>query len=232
MGICGDCPADEELFCRAGKGDQCARDALLERHSGLVHSLCGRFPVVGAEREDLFQAGFLGLMQAVDGFDASRGHAFSTYAVPHVLGEMRRHLRGTGAVSISRRARKMTREVERKQQQMAARTGRLPSLMEVAEALGLDPSEITLAQEALRAPAALNDLQLTSREDPQQMQGITLRDAVARLGPLHRDIVTRRYFGDQTQAQIAGELGRSQSQVSRLERRALLRLRQLLDEDG
>ncbi len=233
MGICGDCPGDAELFCRAAEGDRCARDALLRRHTGLVYSLCGRFPASADEREDLAQAGFLGLMQAIDGFDARRGHAFSTYAVPHVLGEMRKHLRGAGAVSISRRARKMTREVERKQEEMAARTGRLPALIDVAKALGLDPSEIALAQEALRVPVDLDDLHLASRRDPGQMEVLlTLKDAVAKLQPIHREIVQRRFFADQTQAEIARDLVRSQGQISRLQRKALLQLRHLLDEDG
>ena len=231
MGIRGDCPNDAELYCRAAEGNRCARDALLTRHAGLVYSLCSRFPVSADEREDLAQAGFLGLIQAIDGFDALRGHAFSSYAVPHVLGEMRKHLREAGGVSISRRARTMTRDVERKQQEMAARTGRMPALVDVARELGLDPAEIALAQEALRAPADLDDLHLSSRSEPGQIEVLlTLKDAVAKLQPIHREIVQRRFFEDQTQGEIARDLGRSQGQISRLQNKALLQLRHLLEE--
>ncbi|MFO8059606.1 MAG: sigma-70 family RNA polymerase sigma factor [Bacillota bacterium] len=229
MGTCGDVPEERELFRRAQSGDQCARDALLERHSGLVHSLCQRFPSLGSEGEDLVQAGFLGLLRAVDGFDPDLGRAFSTYAVPHILGEMRKHLRAAAGVSVSRRARGMVREVEGAADEMAARTGRVPSLAEVAERLGFDPAEIALAQEALRAPSALYDLVPSPREDPGRVELLSLKDAVDRLEPIHRDIIQRRYFEDQTQAQIARDLGRSQAQVSRLQKQALRRLRQILD---
>lgn len=227
MGGC-DCTDDATLFARTARGDEAARERLLRRHRRLVKALAGRFSVSDSERGDLVQAGTVGLIQAVDRFDPERGHAFSTYAVPLVLGEMRKFLRDKGAVRVSRRARDIVNRVHEKQGEMASRSGRVPSVMEVARELGIDPAEVVLAEEAVRAPLPVDDIATGSWSETHHLETMSLHDAVGKLDPRLREVVTHRYFGDRTQQQTAEEMGVSQAHVSRLEKEALSRLRSML----
>ncbi len=224
---CG-CTDDARLFARMARGDDEARERLLRRHHRLVKALAHRFSVPDAEREDLVQAGTLGLIQAVDRFDPERGYAFSTYAVPLVLGEMRKLLRQKGAVRVSRRARDLVRRVREKQGEIAARRGEVPSIMEVAREIGIDPAEVVWAQEAVRSPVPVDDIAAGRWSEADHLETMSLHDAVQKLDPRLREVVTLRFFQDRTQQQTAEALGVSQAHVSRLEKEALSWLRRLL----
>jgi RNA polymerase sporulation-specific sigma factor len=205
---------------------------------GLVHSCARRFIGRGVEYDDLFQAGCMGLVKAVDGFDESRGLKFSTYAVPVILGEIRRLFRDGGTVKVSRSLKELSMRVSRERDAFCAREGREPSVAELAAALGI---EREAAAEALGA--SLPALSLTrAGEDaegdevdiptPSPEEGITdrlaLRQLLTELSPDDRALITYRYFKRQTQQVTADKLGMTQVQVSRRERVILRQLREQL----
>ena len=147
---------DEALcFCRAQAGDNDAQDALVRLHLPLVHSLVRRFLGRGADADDLIQQGALGLLQAIRGFDPARGFQFSTYAVPHILGEIRRFLRKATPLHLDRRMQAQARQLRRAQEQLAQALGRTPTLLELSWESGVPAEEIPLALEALRPPLSL-----------------------------------------------------------------------------
>lgn len=215
------------------------REAGLERHFPLVWSLVNRLGVRGPEREDLFAAGCLGLAKAWKRYDPARGTAFSTYAVPVILGEMRRHLRQTGTVRVSGSARDMVARARQARALLAQEKGAEPSLAEVAAALGVQPADLLAAEEAYLPPCLLDEagvrvlprasvLAAGSIATGPDDERLDLAIALARLEPREQAIVRGRYFAGFTQEEIAARLGISQSQVSRLEQRALARLRDML----
>ena len=147
---------DEALcFCRAQAGDNDAQDALVRLHLPLVHSLVRRLLGRGADADDLIQQGVLGLLQAIRGFDPARGFQFSTYAVPHILGEIRRFLRKATPLHLDRRMQAQARQLRRAQEQLAQALGRTPTLLELSWESGVPAEEIPLALEALRPPLSL-----------------------------------------------------------------------------
>ncbi len=224
---------EEELFRRAQDGDESSREILLCRHRPLVNAMSSRFTVPVEENDDLLQAGCLGLLRAIDGFDPARGNAFSTYAVPLILGEMKKYLRDRSTVGISRRARLVVRRVRRTQSKLASELGRNPSLKEVAEELGFDPADVVLAAEAMRGVRPLSE-EHASRQSaepwPYWLDSLALGEAIEKLSARSRYLLRLRYFSDMTQQQVADKLGISQAQVSRLEKRVTNELRQLLEE--
>jgi len=202
----------------------------IEQHFPLVWSLVNRLGARGPEREDLFAAGCLGLVKAWKRFNPDLGTAFSTYAVPFILGELRRHMRGSRGVVVPRSARDLVLRAGQTRARLAQERGEEPSLGEVAATLGVHPADLVAAQEACLPPRPLEEggRSVPGPGEPGDEDSLDLALALGRLEPRERAIVQGRYLEDLTQQEMAARLGISQSQVSRLERKALLRLRELL----
>ena len=228
------------LLEEARRGDNEACTRLIEENGGLIWSVVRRYYGRGAEPEDLYQLGCLGFLKAVRGFDPAFGCQFSTYAVPKIAGEIRRFLRDDGAVKVSRGLKERAGTIRAARERLAAALGREPALSELAAETGLEPEEIAAAQEAGLPVASLQSetgegLTLESvLGDGGMEEGIVereaLRAAVAALPERERRVILLRYFRGMTQERAAGLLGVSQVQVSRIERRAVERLRRKLAE--
>lgn len=223
--------------------DSGADAALVQRHLGLVGSVARRFSGLGYEHDDLFQVGCIGLIKAVERFDPAYGVQFSTYAVPLILGEIRRFLRDDGPVKVSRSTQQLARQARQAEEELGARLGREVSAAEVAAALETPLAEVVAALDAQRAPVSLHeraghdDDGLTLEERlavespiPAAEDRLALQSALAGLPPRDRTLIVRRFFYNETQAAVAAELGVSQVHVSRLERRALAQLRLMLSD--
>ncbi len=237
----------EKLLLRAQKGDKEARERLINCNLKLVFCLVQRFKKRNYELEDLFQIGTIGLIKAIDKFDLSYQVRFSTYAVPMILGEIRRFLRDDSTVKVSRSLKETAFRVKRTHDDLAKKLGREPSLSEIAEAMDLSREEIVAAMEAVQMPGSIHDTiyqddgdpiyvldQLTADgdEEPQWLDKIALKDVLRRLPEKHRRVIILRFFKDKTQAEVAERIGLSQVQISRIEKQALIKIRQLMEEDG
>ena len=224
----------EALLTLAHQGDPSAREALVTENIALVKFIVRRFLGRGAEYEDLFQFGCMGLLKAIDRFDPAFQVQFSTYAVPVIMGEIRRHLRDDGPIHISRTIRELAKRVEEYIEQ-SAQPGS-PSVQEIADALGADRGDVLLALNSSRPLRSLDE-KIGGEEGPRLMdvvgiepmakvdQRILLSKLLKDLSEDERMLILRRYFKRHTQAQIAGDLGTSQVQVSRMESRILKKLR-------
>ena len=211
------------------------RGEFVERNVGLVRSLVPRFLGRGIEYDDLFQAGCVGLMKAAEHFDPDRGFKFSTYAVPVILGEMRRLFRDGGAVKVSRSLKELSMKAVRLSEKTEMETGEAPSISELAAQLGVTPERCA---EALNA--AVQPLSLTNDEDsgetdvpvdsPEEKiaDRLALQQVIKTLPDADQRLLEYRYFGNKTQVETAKRLGISQVQVSRREKKLLLYLRSLL----
>lgn len=207
----------------------------VERNVGLVRSLVPRFLGRGIEYDDLFQAGCVGLMKAAEHFDPDRGFKFSTYAVPVILGEMRRLFRDGGTVKVSRSLKELSMKAVRLSEKIEMETGEAPSISELATQLGVTPERCA---EALNA--AVQPLSLTNDEDsgetdvpvdsPEEKiaDRLALQQVIKTLPDADQRLLEYRYFGNQTQVETAKRLGISQVQVSRREKKLLLYMRSLL----
>lgn len=231
-----------ELVSRAQGGDREARERLVEGNLRLVRSLVARFGTTSADPEDLFQLGCIGLLKAIDRFDLSYDVRFSTYAVPLILGEIRRHLRDDGPVRVSRSLKQLAQQARKAREKLAADLGRDPTVAEVAGELGVSREEVIEAMDGARPPASIHQtvhegdgdpiylLDQLSAEDSHReglwLDRVALREGLDQLEPRERMVILLRFFRDKTQTEIASLLGCSQVQVSRLERRALERIRQ------
>lgn len=222
------------LIANSQAGDDSAREALVVSNQRLVWSVVQRFLNRGYEADDLFQIGAIGLMKAIDKFDLSYDVRFSTYAVPMIIGEIQRFLRDDGSVKISRSLKETARQVRRTRDELAKKLGRQPHINEVAQAMGMDPTDVVFAQEAMRQPASIHETVFENDGDPIYLMDqisdenqnkwfdkLALHDALSRLPERERLIVFMRFFRDKTQAEVAEVLGISQVQVSRLEKKIL-----------
>lgn len=210
-----------------------SRNELIEANVRLVHSCCKRFTGRGMEYDDLFQVGCIGLLKAAEGFDESRGLCFSTYAVPTILGEIKRLFRDNGAVKVSRSLKELSMKVQREKERIE-KSGREATLSLLSETLGASAEEIAEAIAASRNVISLTfenpdgerELQLpTESYEDEICSKLLIEDAIARLNKEEREIITLRYFGEKTQTESASILGISQVQVSRKEKKALEKLR-------
>lgn len=231
------------LIQKAQQGDREAKDALLRENSGLIWSVVRRFGGRGAEPEDLYQIGAIGLLKCIEKFDFAYDVKFSTYAVPMVMGEIRRFLRDDGAVKVSRSLKELAFRAKRLQEKKMLEESREMTMQELAEALGAEKEEIVLALEAGREVESLyaaagggedNALRLIDKlpdtEDNEKMlDRISLKEAMGALDEKERQIIWMRYFQDRTQADVAKEIGISQVQVSRIEKKTLLRMRRAME---
>ena len=213
------------------------RQEKIAQNLGLVHACAHRFQGRGIEYDDLFAAGSLGLIKAVDAFDESRGNCFSTYAVPVILGEIRRLFRDGGSVKVSRTLKELSLKVARVQEQFVKKEGRQPKLSEIAEMLQVDVEQVSQAVCALQPALSLTvdeeggggqfELPVAFPEEEIAEQ-ISLRDAVVTLEEKDRRLIQLRYFENKTQTQTAQVLQMTQVQVSRREKKILLMLRKQL----
>lgn len=228
------------LLEAAQRGDDLACEKLLEENDRLVWSVVRRYLGRGTDPEDLYQLGCLGFLKAVRGFDPALGYQFSTYAVPKIAGEIRRFLRDDGAVKVSRGLREQGGMIRKARDLLQTRMGREPTLSELSEETGLAPEELAAAETANAPVSSLQSelgdgftLEQTVGDEGMEertLEHIALREAVRDLPERERQVIELRYFREMTQEKAARILGVSQVQVSRLERRAVERLRGKLSE--
>ncbi len=213
------------------------RNKLIEDNINLVHSCARRFVGRGIEYDDLFGAGCIGLIKAADGFDETRGLCFSTYAVPSIMGEIKRQFRDTGAVKVSRRLKELSLKVTREREYIEKHTGKQATVSELAEKLKVTKEEITEAICASRQVLSLtyeNDDKSGELEIPvdsceESVCGrIGIEQAIENLDEIERSVIMLRYFSEKTQTESASILGISQVQVSRKEKKALEKLRKIM----
>ena len=229
----------EELINRSHAGDMKAKEALLAENSGLIWAVVRRFLGRGTEAEDLFQLGCIGLLKAIDGFDSEFGTQFSTYAVPKITGEIRRYLRDDGVVKVSRSIKEQAVSVKLARNQLLQLLGREPTITELARHTGLTVEDIT---EVEMATASIESIHQTVGEDgftlesvladthteEKLMEQIALRQAVDGLPEKERVVIHLRYFHALTQQRVSVVLGVSQVQVSRIEKKAIARLKEIM----
>lgn len=229
----------EELIARSQAGDMQARQALIEENSGLVWSVARRFIGRGTEADDLYQLGCLGFLKAVEGFDLKFGTQFSTYAVPKIAGEIRRFLRDDGAVKISRSVKERAATIKIVRNALVNELGREPSLQEISERTGFTVEDIATAESATATVESIqqetgedgfsleNVLTDTESEDAL-LEKIALRQGIDNLPDREALVIRLRYYHGLTQERTSKVLGVSQVQVSRIEKKAIILLRELL----
>lgn len=226
----------DELLKRSKSGDEQARQTLIEGNLRLVLSVIQRFDKRGESPDDLFQVGCIGLIKAISNFDPDKQVRFSTYGVPMIAGEVRRYLRDNSAIRVSRSIRDIAYRVLQCKESRTAQLGREPSIEEIARELELPVDEVNQALDAVCAPVSLYDpvysdggdpltvmdqVRDTKNTDEQWMEHITLRNAFQSLGAREKQILSLRFYDGKTQMEVAGSLGISQAQVSRLEKSAI-----------
>ena len=229
----------EELIAQAQAGRKDAAEALVMENSGLIWSVARRFIGRGAEADDLYQLGCLGFLKAVEGFDLQYGTQFSTYAVPKIAGEIRRFLRDDGAVKVSRTIKEQAAVIKSARSQLSLSLGREPTVSEIAQRTGFSPEEIAVAETATAATESihretgedgfsLEDVLTDTESEEALVERISLKQAISRLSERERTVIDLRYFHGLTQERVAKVLQVSQVQVSRIEKKALANLRELM----
>ncbi len=229
------------LIQKSHEGDKEARARLVEENTGLVWCVVKRFYNRGVEMEDLFQIGTIGLLKAIDKFDLNYDVKFSTYAVPMITGEIKRFLRDDGMIKVSRSLKELSYKAYLCREKLQERFGREPSVTELAGELGVEPEELMAALDAssevesLHKPVYQSDGQEVSlmdrlpwRAEPEEeiLDHLLLKELLGGLEKEERQLIYLRYFADRTQAQAGKELGISQVQVSRLEKKILKSMRE------
>ena len=229
----------QTLIRAAQAGDRSAAEQLVVENSGLIWSIARRYFGRGTEPDDLYQLGCVGFLKAVAGFDLSYGTQFSTYAVPKIAGEIRRFLRDDGQVKVSRSLKERAAQIHQARTRLTGTLGREPAVSELAAELGLTPEEIAMAETATGMAESiqresgeegfsLEDVLCTDGMEDRILESLSLRNALSHLTERERIVIDLRYFHGLTQQKIAGLLGVSQVQVSRIEKKALGQLRAFL----
>lgn len=229
----------EELIALSQAGDEKAKEALVTENSGLIWSVARRFMGRGTEADDLYQLGCLGFLKAVEGFDLQYGTQFSTYAVPKISGEIRRFLRDDGAVKVSRGLKEQAATIKIARNHLTSALGREPTVVEISRQTGYTPEEIAMAETATAATESIQretgeegfslENVLTDTESEEKMvERIALSQAIDKLPEREKMVIKLRYFHCLTQERVAKVLEVSQVQVSRIEKKALEHLRQLM----
>jgi len=236
-------PYMRELLKRVRNGDQDARAELIQGNLRLVLSVIQRFNNRGENVDDLFQVGCIGLMKAIDNFDLSQNVKFSTYAVPMIIGEIRRYLRDNNPIRVSRSLRDVAYKALQVRDTLVNRHNTEPTLSQIAEEMGLPREEVVYALDAIQEPISLfepiyhdggdpifvmDQISDERSEDGAWIEGISIREAMSRLSEREKLILTKRFFDGRTQMEVADEIGISQAQVSRLEKAALKQLRRYM----
>ena len=226
------------LIERAQQGDQRAKEQILQENSGLIWSVVRRFHGRG-EQEDLYQIGAIGLLKCIEKFDFSYDVKFSTYAVPMIMGEIRRFLRDDGTIKVSRGLKELAYRAKQLQETILKTQNREPSVADLANHLSVEKEELLLALEAIKEVESLyagqeradGTMQLIDQladhtENEKMLNRISLKEALAHLNTKERQIITMRYFQDKTQTDVAKRIGISQVQVSRIEKRVLQQMKE------
>lgn len=230
----------EELIASSQAGDMVAKETLVKENTGLIWSVAHRFMGRGVEADDLYQLGCLGFIKAIDGFDLQYGTQFSTYAVPKIAGEIRRYLRDDGAVKISRGIKEQAVQIKSVRNRLTSVLGRDPTLQEISRQTGIAVEDIAIAESALASVEsihqcsgedgfALENILTDTDSEEVFLEKITLRQAVKKLPEREAKVINLRYFHGLTQERVARVLSVSQVQVSRIEKKAIARLREMVE---
>ena len=233
----------KELFEKIQQGDMNARQEFICGNLRLVLSILRRFNNRGENIDDLFQIGCIGLIKALDNFDTSHDVKFSTYAVPMIIGEIRRYLRDNNTIRVSRSTRDIAYKALGAKERLTALTGREPTIEEIAKEIDIPKEDISMALDAILAPVSLHEPvyhdggdavfvmdQIADEKnlDESWLEKISLKEAIRKLPVREQHILNLRFFQGKTQMEVAGEIGISQAQVSRLEKNAISHMRKHL----
>ena len=229
----------EELIRLAQHGDRSASEQLINENSGLIWSVARRFIGRGAETDDLYQLGCLGFLKAIEGFDPEFGTQFYTYAVPKISGEIRRFLRDDGTLKVSRSLKEQSASIKSARSKLTVLLGREPTIQELSRQTGFSPEEIAIAETATAATESIQqeagedgfclENVLTDTESEEKMvEKIALRQAVEKLPERERLVIQLRYYHSLTQQRVAKVMDVSQVQVSRIEKKALDKIREFM----
>lgn len=232
-----------KLFERIYQGDLSAREEFIQGNLRLVLSVIQRFNNRGEHVDDLFQVGCIGLIKAIDNFDLSHNVKFSTYAVPMIIGEIRRYLRDNNSIRVSRSLRDTAYKALQVRDQLINKNSKEPTITEIAKELNVPREEVVFALDAIQDPISLfepiyhdsgdaifvmDQVRDEKSEDETWLEGIALREALRKLSDREKHILTLRFFEGRTQMEVAEEIGISQAQVSRLEKTALKHMRKYI----
>ena len=229
----------EELLTSSKSGNMDARELLVKENAGLIWSVARRFTGRGVELDDLYQLGCLGFIKAIDGFDLSYGTQFSTYAVPKIAGEIRRFLRDDGSVKVSRCIKEQAAAIATKRAKLMQLLGRDPTIQELSAHTGISPEEIALAENAMCAVESihqsngedgfsLENILSDTESEEHMLEKLALRQAISKLSEREKTVIELRYFHGLTQDRVSKILAVSQVQVSRIEKKAIVKLRELI----
>jgi RNA polymerase sporulation-specific sigma factor len=236
----------KELLHKAQEGDTAAREKLINCNLKLIFNLVQRFSHRGYEIEDLFQIGTIGLIKAIDKFDFNFDVKFSTYAVPMIIGEIRRFLRDDHPVKVPRSYKEMVYKINRSRDHLSATLGHEPTIGEIAADIGVNREDIVTAIEAMQSPTSIHDtlyqddsdpifvldqLHLEKDLEPAWFEKIALKEVFEKLPEREKRVLLMRFYEDKTQSEIARQLNLSQVQISRIERSALHHIREFLKGD-
>lgn len=234
-----------KLIIESQNGNMEAKEILVERNLGLIRSVLRGFMNRGYESDDLFQIGSMGLLKAIDKFDHSFGVKFSTYAVPMIVGEIKRFLRDDGLIKVSRSLKQTAAQAKGIEESLFKKFGREPTIEEIAEEMEMSKEDIVMALEASYQPEYLHSIIHQSdgaplylidkisnepEESRDMVDSIILKDMLSSLKPRDRQVIILRYFKDQTQTEVANQLGISQVQVSRIEKKIIEEMRNSLSK--
>lgn len=232
----------EELLRKVKKGDNEAREEFINGNLRLVLSVIQRFQNRGENADDLFQIGCVGLIKALDNFDLNQNVQFSTYAVPMIIGEIRRYLRDNNPIRVSRSVRDLAYKSLQAKERLTKETGKEPTIEQIAKVLEIDKEEIAFSLDAIQDPVSLQEpiykdgsenlyiedqVRDNKNIDEKWAENLTIAQALAKLNKREKDIIARRFFDGRTQMEVAEEIGISQAQVSRLEKDAINRIRKV-----
>ena len=230
----------EELFIKIKSGDEEARDTFINGNLRLVLSVIQRFYGRGESADDLFQVGCVGLIKAIDNFDLSQNVQFSTYAVPMIIGEVKRYLRDNNSIRVSRSVRDLAYKAIQFKERYTKEHGREPHIEEMAKELGVEKEDIAFSFNAIQDPVSLQEpayndgtdsinimeqVKDTKNTDELWAENMTIKEALQKLNDKEKMIIMKRFFDGRTQMEVADEIGISQAQVSRLEKTALKHMR-------
>lgn len=233
---------NKELFLRMKDGDSVAREELINGNLRLVLSVIQRFGGRGENADDLFQIGCVGLIKAIDNFDVTLDIQLSTYAVPMIIGEIRRYLRDNNMVRVSRSVRDLAYKVLQSKEKLTKENGKEPTIDEIAKDLNVDREEIVMSLDAIQDPVSLQEPvyndggdsiyildQIKDKKNTDEMwtENLTISEAMKKLSDKEKMIIDMRFFLGRTQMEVADEIGISQAQVSRIEKGALEHIRRL-----
>ncbi len=233
-----------DYILKSQQGDEAARHLLVEKNVRLVWSIVQRFLNRGYDADDLFQIGTIGLIKAIDKFDLTFEVRFSTYAVPMIIGEIQRFIRDDGTIKVSRSLKEVGNKIRITKESLSKKLNRSPTVFEIAEALNMTPEDVVQAEEAIKSPHSIHEVVYENGGEPITLldqlphdesisfDKLILDEAIERLTERERIIVYLRYYKDYTQSEVAERLDISQVQVSRLEKKILQTLKQLINQSS